>query len=469
MQQRYASLIDIGSTFTKGVLVDLDETKIISTYRVPTTISTGIQNGFYTILKVFQTQLTGQENDTIVLVSSSAAGGLKVVVVGLSKTLSLKAATQISFNAGAKIAGSFYNKLTYEDIDEIDSVNADILLLTGGIDGGEETDVQHNARMLIKLKTNPSIVYAGNKKIAPRIAGILGDSGKQCVLADNVLPELNQMNMEPAKQAIADLFFEKIVFANGLEEVANIAEKKVIPTPSAVLSASKLLSEGPGNEKGFGPIVIIDVGGATTDVCSVCHVDTENSESIYRGLPEPYLKRTVEGDIGLRSSAKTLLERDKEKRGFDSESLEAYVDFVTHSIEYLPKSLEHVDLDKKLAQIAIHHSFKRHCGRSQTIRTIEGELTIQQGKNLSAVQSIIATGGIFCNRSNVAITILKEAYEAIHDPFMLKPKSPDLLVDHDYIVSAMGLLAGIDEVCAYTLMRNSILSSPGANIRGHLS
>lgn len=450
---QFVSLIDIGSTFTKGVLVDLSKQVIVKKHRVPTSIDSGIQDGFFKIVDFFNSHLNGKNKSLRILVSSSAAGGLKIIVVGLSKTLSLKAGTQIAFNAGAKIVARFSKRLNLEDIAQIERINADIILLTGGINGGDETVIKSNAVMLSKLKINPSIMIAGNQNVASEIFKILQESGKHSVITENVLPELNQINLAPVKQTIADLFYDKIIYAKGLNKVASVADNRVIPTPSAALTASQLLSEGTGSALGLGPLLLIDVGGATTDIFSVCHNNSENKQHLYRGLPEPYLKRTVEGDAGLRRSAKALLERVIADQTFEiSRELTSYVNMIKSNPEYVPQDSAHRILDCSLAEMAIRISFTRHCGFLKTVHTMLGDMIIQEGKDLSMVKYIIATGGIFSGRPVIANDILKNAIYSLKDPFLLKPESPSFLIDNEYIFSAMGLLAEIDEECAFSLL-----------------
>ena len=455
--QRYVTMIDIGSTFTKGLMIDLRKQSIIKNKLVPTNARKGVQFGFFHLLNLLHEGLDGDHvKKTKILVCSSAAGGLKIVVVGLTPRLSVKAGRLISYNAGGKVVGSFSYKLSDKEIEQIDKLKADIILLSGGINGGDEETISHNALKLSKLKTHPFLVIAGNKCVADEVANIFNIAGKPFKVTENVLPEINILNVEPAKDTIRNIFYEKIVFAKGLERVTKIADNKVVPTPSAVLSAVKLLSEGTDTRPGVGSLILIDIGGATTDVHSIGH--TKHKPGLFvRGLPEPYLKRTVEGDLGLRISAKSLLERGQEAFPNNQfEELSNYAKFVEKKTDYIPNNPGHKVFDVELAKLAIKLSFSRHCGFLKSFYTPNGEIAILEGKDLSAVKTVIGTGGIFSEDSYKKALMLKGAFSNIGDKGLLKPRDPTYLADSNYIFWAMGLLSNIDPNLAYDLLIKSI-------------
>ena len=457
---RHIALIDIGSTFTKALLVDLQQKTILKRTFVATNLRKGIQDSFLNVLKLLRVnENSDQLKISKILVCSSAAGGLKIVVVGLTPGLSVKAGRLISYNAGGKVVGSFSYKLSDKEIEQIDKLKADIILLSGGINGGDEETISHNALKLCKLKTHPFFVIAGNKCVADEVANILKLAGKSFKVTENVLPEINILNVEPVKDTIRNVFYEKIVFAKGLERVTKIADNKVVPTPSAVLSAVKLLSEGTNTRLGLGSLILIDIGGATTDVHSIGHIEQTKPGQFVRGLPEPYLKRTVEGDLGLRISAKSLIERGQEAFPNNQfEELSNYAKFVEKRTDYIPNNPDHKVSDVELAKLAIKLSFSRHCGFLKSFYTPNGEIAILEGKDLSGVKTVIGTGGIFYRDSNVnrQWSILEEAFSEMGNKGLLKPDNPTFVVDKDYLFWGMGLLATIDKDLAIDLMLESI-------------
>src|SRR5690606_8361215 len=184
----------------------------------------------------------------------------------------------------------------------------DILLLAGGTDGGNEDVLLANARKLAAARLPAPVVVAGNAAVADDAARILAEGGLDVRVTENVMPELGVINVEPARAAIRDVFLEKIVEAKGLRVAEEYIEGVLMPTPAAVLAATRLLAEGTGRVAGVGEAAVVDVGGATTDVHSVTRGAPAEPGVTLKGLPEPAAKRTVEGDLGVRVSAAALVE-----------------------------------------------------------------------------------------------------------------------------------------------------------------
>ena len=140
-------LIDFGSTFTKVVAVDLDKVEVMAAARVPSTVETDITIGLEAALKEIAAK-TGIaiRRSKKSLACSSAAGGLRMVCIGFVPELTSKAANHAALGAGAKVVGLYSYKLTSQEIEEIEKIAPDILLLSGGTDGGDEAVIIHNAR-----------------------------------------------------------------------------------------------------------------------------------------------------------------------------------------------------------------------------------------------------------------------------------------------------------------------------------
>ncbi|MBR5306299.1 MAG: glutamate mutase L, partial [Oscillospiraceae bacterium] len=152
-------LIDFGSTYTKVTAVDLDTEEIIGTSQSFTTIETDINDGLNNAVKLLREKI-GNIEFSEQYACSSAAGGLKMVSIGLVPELTMKAAKMASLGAGAKVMKTYAYQLTEADLEEIDEINPDIVLLTGGIDGGNKEVIVYNAGVLAKSKRNFPIVYA---------------------------------------------------------------------------------------------------------------------------------------------------------------------------------------------------------------------------------------------------------------------------------------------------------------------
>ena len=189
------------------------------------------------------------------------------VAIGLGPELTAKAARQASLGAGAKVIKTYSYELTEGDLQEIDQINPDICLLTGGTDGGNKENNVFNAQMLATAKNDFPIIIAGNRNCADKCQEILKD--KQTYVCENVMPRLDIPNVEPVQKKIREIFLEQIVKAKGLSRAQDLIQGILMPTPSAMLTAMKLLAKGSQNEDGLGDLVGVALGGATTDVYSL--------------------------------------------------------------------------------------------------------------------------------------------------------------------------------------------------------
>ena len=149
---------------------------------------------------------------------------------------------------------------------------------------------------------------AGNRVCADDIAEMLSAAGIDARIAGNVMPEFNVLDVEPARAAIRDVFIERIVHAKGIDKAEARFDAVLMPTPAAVMEGARLLADGNDNHPGWGPLMVVDVGGATTDVHSIASGAPADGSVVQYGLPEPYAKRTVEGDLGMRHNARTIVE-----------------------------------------------------------------------------------------------------------------------------------------------------------------
>ena len=288
-------LIDFGSTYTKLTAVDVEKEEILGTARGITTVETDIMEGLQEGLDVLFAQ-TGKLEFQRVLGCSSAAGGLKMVAIGLVPELTAEAAKRAALGAGAKVLGVYCNELSEYEIEEIAALKPEIILLAGGTDGGNKEVILHNARMLCTLGLDVPVLVAGNKSVTPQVVGILSKVMTEVVHTENVMPRLGELNIDPARGAIRDLFLRRIIEAKGLNKANKFIDKMMMPTPAAVLKAAELLGTGTPHESGWGDLMIVDIGGATTDLYSIAKGEPKQPTVTMRGLPEPFAKRTVEGD-----------------------------------------------------------------------------------------------------------------------------------------------------------------------------
>jgi uncharacterized protein (TIGR01319 family) len=452
-------LIDFGSTYTKVTVVDLDHEEILGSASAGTTIRTNIMEGLNEALQQIP-EPSGGWNFVRKLACSSAAGGLKMIASGLVKELTAEAARRAALGAGARVLEIFSYELTTVDIEKITKSQPDIILLAGGTDGGNKEILLKNAEKLLELPFSLPMVVAGNKVASPQAAEILRQKHDPVVVASNVMPELNVLDVESARVAIRDLFLTQITRAKGLDRAEELIERVMMPTPAAVLSAAELLAQGFGEEEGLGELVIIDVGGATTDVHSVATGDPSKPGVMLKGLPEPYAKRTVEGDLGMRYSATALVaaagRRLNQYLGWSDEEIQAQLELFQKDPWRVPQDDREAQFDTALGRMAVEFSMKRHVGTMDVVYTPFGATYVQHGKDLTPLPAVIGTGGVLLHHQEPR-EILRGAMFDLTEPTILKPQNPTFYLDQEYILAAMGLLREVNPLVALHMMKKYLL------------
>jgi uncharacterized protein (TIGR01319 family) len=471
MDDPCALLIDFGSTYTKLRAVDLDAARILGAGQGPSTVASDVTLGLEAALEDLKSHLGRLPDFRHRLACSSAAGGLRMVTVGLVPQLTAEAARQAALGAGAKLVGTFAYELTEGDVQGILDLAPDILLLAGGTDGGNSAFITGNAAALAASELACPIVVAGNRSAADGVARTLRRSGKAVLLCDNVMPEFDRLEIEPARRAIRQVFIDRIVHAKGIDRAAAMFDQVLMPTPAAVLEGARLLADGiPGEAEGFGPLLVVDIGGATTDVHSIGDGASVCPGAIFHGLPEPYTKRTVEGDLGMRHNARSIveaagLEAIAEAAGLDAQKVEEFLALLADDVERLPRNTAERAFDQALAQAAARISVTRHAGRVERVYTPTGPVTVQHGKSLSDVAAVIGTGGVLAHGSEPA-AVLRTTLADPAEPFSLRPLVPRLLLDRAYVLFACGLLAEAEPRAAFALGRSCLVALEGEGENG---
>ncbi len=457
-----ALLIDFGSTFTKLRAVDLDAGRIVGSSQGPSTVTSDVTLGLKAALDDLARKLGGLPCFRHRLASSSAAGGLRMVTVGLVKDLTAEAARRAALGAGAKLVGTFAYRLTRSDIEAILGLRPDILLLCGGTDGGNAEVILQNATMLSASELACPIVLAGNRTAVEEAEDRFAATGKEVRVADNVMPELNLLNIDPARSAIRHVFMERIVHAKGIDRAAAMFDAVLMPTPAAVLEGARLLARGTAKRPGLGDLIVVDVGGATTDVHSICTGAPVRPDILLHGLPEPFAKRTVEGDLGMRHNAAAIAEvatlsAIAATAGLSEPRVTALLGALAADVERVPATLEEAMLDQALASAAIGLAVRRHAGTVETVYTATGPRVMQRGKDLSGVTTLIGTGGPLVHAAD-PLPILKAALSDPAEPQSLRPAQPRILIDRGYVLYAVGLLAEREPEVAMALATSHLHS-----------
>ncbi|MBR4971475.1 MAG: glutamate mutase L [Oscillospiraceae bacterium] len=451
-------LIDFGSTYTKLTAVDVEGEQILGTAQAYTTVQTDINDGLSNALNLLE-EKTGKLAFAETFACSSAAGGLRMVASGLVPELTSEAAKLASLGAGAKIVGLYSFQMTEEDMEEIQSLKPDIFLLVGGTDGGNTACIEHNAQMLASIKPEFPVVIAGNRNSARKCQKIL--EGCETYICPNVMPKFGVLNIEPTQKQIREIFLNRIIQAKGLSAAAQLLSDIMMPTPAAVMQAMQLLSEGCEGESGIGDLVAVDVGGATTDIYSMADGMPDAMNTVFKGIPEPFAKRTVEGDIGMRYSVQGIVEavgadRVGKLAGISAQRVEELVAWLRAHTDSVPDGNEELELlDHALASMAIETAVARHAGTMEETYTMMGLTYVQSGKNLTNVKQIIVTGGSLIHTKRTA-DIAKHALYSPSQPNSLRPKKADVWVDRKYILAAMGLISTRYPQVALRIMKKEL-------------
>ena len=451
-------LIDFGSTYTKVTAVDVETETLLGTADAYTTVQTDVNEGLEKALAKLQ-QKTGPLDFAARYACSSAAGGLRMVTSGLVPELTAEAARQASLGAGAKVLKVFSFQLTEDDLQEILEINPDIFLLVGGTDGGNSECILHNARMLASASFSFPVVVAGNRSVARECERIL--AGHEVHLCENVMPRFGVLNTEPTRKKIREIFLNRIIQAKGLTKAAELISGILMPTPSAVMKAMELLAKGCGDEAGLGDLIAVDVGGATTDVYSMADGMPSAADTVYKGLPEPYAKRTVEGDIGMRYSIHGIVDAAglahiAQLAEMDETRAAELIDYLGNHTDIVPEPGTELErLDYALGSMAVETAVARHAGFMEETYTLMGLTYVQSGKDLRAVKQVVVTGGCLIHTARTK-GIAAHALASSAAPMSLRPLKAQIRVDRRYILAAMGLLSEVYPQTALHIMKKEL-------------
>jgi len=447
---RYILCADFGSTYTKLVAIDLQDHKILGASRAYTTVETNILDGYANALAKLEADI-GSLDYCKRLAASSAAGGLKMIAVGLVPNLTSAAAKLAASSAGAKLIATYSFELSDTELQEISAQNPDMILLSGGIDGGNKDVILKNAEKIAKIENRFPVVVAGNKVVAEQVAQILQNGGFETVITENVMPKFGELNIESAKSAIRELFIRRIIDAKGLTDASAMMSMEIVPTPLAVFNACEALSE-------FGTLAAVDVGGATTDVYSMSDGLPAGLAVVEKGLREPFAKRSIEGDLGVRYSMESLINEAGADRiaAVSGTSADDVLDHAakcaidTSYVSLRGTAAERID--NALAGECVRISMNRHAGRIETVYTHNGEVRLQTGKDLTKTKYLFGTGGSVIN-SDAPEAIMRNALYFHEDFDILKPESPRIIIDKGNILTAMGLLSKLDAKSALAIIK----------------
>jgi hypothetical protein len=436
-----ALVAEVGSTTTSVTAFDglsgwpETEPRLLGQGVAPTSVAQGdVTIGVDAARADLESRL-GPLDPRLTLATSSAAGGLRMTVHGLTRRMTAMAAQEAALGAGAVVEYQTSGHLRDHDLDRITAARPSLVLLAGGVEGGDTETVLFNARRLTELEVRPIVVYGGNSQVADEVRAMLEGDGFRVRVTANVYPGIDELDIVPARAVIHDAFEEHITHAPGMERIAGFVTGRILPTPGAVLIAAELLASA------LGDLVVLDVGGATTDVHSI----TDGSPE-YEGLrtdPEPHAKRTVEGDLGTFVSAShvaALLPEGERP-------------FVLPPA--IPRTDDEVAAALLLARTAAVTAMQRHAGRLAHLYTPTGRQTVARGRDLTACRLVIGTGGAL-TRLPGGIGVLERTRGREGGDRLLPAPDAVCALDRDYLFACCGALAGyFDNEAVVALMRRS--------------
>jgi uncharacterized protein (TIGR01319 family) len=442
--ERIAVCADVGSTFTKVAAVDLDTGALLATASRPTTVTTDVLIGLDAAIADIAAQLPGADL-TRIHACSSAGGGLRLAVVGYEPLVTAEAGHRVGLSAGAKVVHIATGKLTTDTLAALKAAHPDVILLVGGTDGGEEGVLRHNAHRLATARIRIPVVVAGNADARDDVCAEFTARGVPHVATDNVLPRIGVLNPTPARAAIRDVFLRHVIGGKKLSRGPRFASLVRGATPDLVLTAVELLGDDAGCD-----LLVVDIGGATTDVYSVLTPDPE-----LRGGPRAevagtmWRSRTVEGDLGMRWSATGVIDAARAEKLPVPDGLAEAAARRTADTDLLPATDTERAEDRDIAALAAMVALRRHA---------RGEPGGAPRKDLRAVRVAIGSGGVLRHADpGTAASVLAAPLNDLAGGWPL-PRHADAVVDGRYILAAAGLLASDFPDIAAKLLHRELLT-----------
>ncbi|TQM64126.1 glutamate mutase L [Humibacillus xanthopallidus] len=432
--------VDFGSTFTKGVLL-ADDGSVLGTAATVTTGTLAVQgrrrgdilDGYRTLRSVLEVP-----DEAVVHACSSAGGGLRLAVVGYERTVTAQAGHRVGLSAGAKVVHVAAGELTSAGVADLRAARPDMVLLVGGTDGGNSDVLLHNAARLARAAIGGHgdhavpIVVAGNVDARDQAAAALKEAGRPVVLADNVLPQIGVIAPDSARAAIRAAFLRHVIGGKGLSRDPAFGSMVEAATPDVVLRGVEVLA----TVEGGGDVLVVDIGGATTDVYSCLTPEGEDA-TLRKDVVAPlWHARTVEGDLGMRWNAEHVIEAAETEHllgpGPADESLRAYAARVHERPASLPVDDDERHLDLELARLAALVAVRRHARPAQPT---------ESPRPLANVTTLIGSGGVLRHTDTAGRAHVLGAVLADHAGGWKVPRAASATVDTAYLLFAVGLLA----------------------------
>jgi uncharacterized protein (TIGR01319 family) len=452
LSTKAAVCADVGSTFTKVAVVDLDSGDLLATASHPTTVDTDVLHGLDAATDNALTA-AGVTDVHETYVCSSAGGGLRLAVVGYESLVTAEAGHRVGLSAGAKVVHVAAGRLDPAAVTAMRDQRPDVVLLVGGTDGGDADVLRHNANRLARSRLRVPVVLAGNVDVREEVAAVLTRGGTKVVPTDNVLPRIGVLHPAPARAAIREVFLRHVIGGKRLSKGPRFASLVRGATPDVVLTAVELLADLLEAD-----LLVVDIGGATTDVYSVREpVDsTDVAGTLWRS-------RTVEGDLGLRWNAPSVLAAAVAERLLtesEKDHLEAPARARADDPGMTPQTDTDRSIDETIARLAATIALRRHA-RGDAVRTSGAGVGSPRtsAMDLRRVRLLVGSGGVLRHGIDASHGVLAAVLND-HEGGWALPQAAQPVLDRDYVLAPAGLLAADHPNAAKALLRRLIAAVP---------
>lgn len=436
---------DVGSTYTKAAVVDVDGGRLVASAAAPTTVGTDVLHGLDAAVGA-ATAGVGVAADVPWYVCSSAGGGLRLAVVGYEPLVTAQAGRRVGLSAGANVVHVAAGRLGGADVSALRAARPDVVLLVGGTDGGDGEVLTHNATRLARARWRVPVVLAGNACVRDEVGALLAGAGVPVTVAENVLPRIGVLAPASARAAIREVFLRHVIGGKRLSRGPRFGRLVRAATPDAVLGGVEVLADAVG-----GDLAVVDVGGATTDVYSVLTPDERAGGPGREVAGSLWRARTVEGDLGVRWSAPGVVRAAVEERLLapgEEESLAVVAAARAAQPGFVPVDEAGRAVDARIAALAATVALRRHARGAGT-----GE---RAGRDLRDVRLLVGSGGVLRHAAAAQAAGVLGAVLADHGGGWALPRAARPVVDSDYVLAAGGLLAGEYPGAARALLRHHL-------------
>ena len=464
---------DCGSTTTKAILIQYDEAKgeYRQTHRgeAPTTVEApfedvtmGALNAIQELAELSDIELVDEENRIIknrkgnrgcdiYISTSSAGGGLQMMVAGVVRSMTAESAERAALGAGAivmDVIASNDHRLPHEQIERIRQLRPDMILLSGGIDGGTKSHVVELAELISAADPKPRlgigyklpIIYAGNMDARKEVDDTLKEK-VDLVIVDNLRPVLERENLGPARDKIHDMFMEHVMQqAPGYKKLMSWTDAPIMPTPGAVGTIIERVAQMNNLS-----VVGVDIGGATTDVFSV-FTDAEDDK--------PVFNRTVSANLGMSYSISNVLAEASLPNiarwipfPIDERILRNQIKNKMIRPTTIPQTLHSLVIEQAIAREALRLAFIQHKSFATTLKGVQKQRTISDAFDQSGTEDtlvkmqeldlLVGSGGVLSHapRRNQSAMMMIDAF---------RPEGTTILaVDSIFMMPHLGVLSEV--------------------------